>query len=96
LLQHFHFLDKSFGIDNNAVTDETLHTGMENSGRDEVKNAFPSLDYNSVARVIAPLITSYPVSVVCKKIDDLSLPFVSPLASNNHNKWHVLIVLFDK
>ena len=62
--------------------------GMEDAGRDEMQDGLLALDDQGMAGVVAPLEPGDHIGVLRVQIDNLSLPFVTPLGSHNHHVCH--------
>ena len=62
---------------------------MEDAGRNEPKNELSVADPDSMACVVAALITSDDVEVRRKYVDYFALAFVAPLGANYDNVFHV-------
>ena len=64
--------------------DQAGNPGAKDSRWDQVQDIFLPSDFHGVPGVVAPLGTKYPVGLPGHDIKDFSLPFISPLETENH------------
>jgi hypothetical protein len=77
------FFNQSEWIQNHAAADNTLHIGMKNSRRNQMKHVAAIANVNGVTGIMAALVPRDAVVLRRKDIDDLSFSFVAPLNAND-------------
>src|SRR6185369_3247744 len=70
---------ESRGIDHHAVADEAAAAGVQDAGGHEVKDEGLAAMDDAVAGVGAALVAGDELGALGERIDDLALPFISPL-----------------
>src|SRR5205085_6580261 len=70
-------------IDDDAIADHAGDAGVQNAGRDQTENEFHAVDVDGMTGVVATLIARDEGKIRCEKIDDLALPFITPLSAEN-------------
>jgi hypothetical protein len=77
------FFEKSSGLDDNPVADETSDMRMENARRQKMKNGLFAADDDRVTGVVAALETDDGTCPLGEEIDDFPLAFVPPLGAHD-------------
>tara|TARA_B100000029_G_scaffold280626_1_gene274734 strand:- start:132 stop:542 length:411 start_codon:yes stop_codon:yes gene_type:complete len=77
------FLEKLLDIKDHTVPKQATTSGVEYPRRDLMKNELIVTNMDSVACVCATLVASYDVDLLSEHVYDLSLSFITPLASND-------------
>lgn len=77
------FREQSIGIEDHSITDCASYSGMEDAARDLVENERFLADVNRVAGVGTALISHDPVGPLGDNVDELSLPLVAPLRTDD-------------
>ena len=80
-LESRNLLEKSPGVDDYAVPDNSGDARAQNAARDQLQNELPAANKDGVAGVVSALIAGYGVELVREEIDDLALALISPLCS---------------
>ena len=89
LSQLFDFTDQRPRIDDDTATDHARGIAVQRSGWDEMQNGLLIPDHQSMTRVVAALKTDNNIRLGRKQIDDLALPLVSPLESDDDGAAYV-------
>jgi hypothetical protein len=84
-LEAAYFVDQCGWIDNNTVADDAEGVLMEDTGRNKVQYVLFILDDDRMAGIVSALVSGNNVSLSREIVDDLTLPFVSPLCSDDHD-----------
>lgn len=87
LHQLVNLLEQRRRIDHDTVADHADHAWMEHAGGDEPENELPPVHVDGVPGVVTTLIASHDVEVGRQQVDDLALPFVTPLRAQ-HGEIH--------
>ena len=81
--KHVQFPEHHLGVDHGSGTDQAGGVGVEDAGGNEVEFQHPVVDDDRVPGVHAALIADDDVSGTAEQIRDLSLPFVTPLRTDD-------------
>jgi hypothetical protein len=77
------------GIDDDAVADHRSTGRGEHPRRQQMKGELPAVGQDhGVAGVVAALVAHNVVDPFTEKVGDLSLAFVAPLRTDEHDRWH--------
>ena len=77
------FGEECIRIENHAVSDRASHSGVENAARNLVQDERLIADVHSMTRIRAALISHHPVGTLGQNIDELALPLVAPLRTDD-------------
>ena len=80
-----HFLKGNFGIYYNAVTDNTVCSLVQNTGREKTELIFLAIYCYCMAGIAAALITYNCLSLLCEKVYDFTLTLIAPLSACYYN-----------
>ena len=78
------FLEQGFRRQNHTVTDQALDVLTQNTGRNQVQRGLLAIDYQGMTGVMATLEPYNGRHLVCQKVDNLALAFITPLGAQ-HN-----------
>ena len=83
------FAEEGCGIKHDAVADDALAAGAENSAGDELEDEFFAVDDDRVSSVMAAGVAGDDVEFFAEDVDDLALAFIAPLgADDDHDRHH--------
>ena len=77
--------EQSVGIEHDSITDRAAHAGMQNAARNLVQDEGLVADVNSMARICSSLIAHDPSRALSENVNELPLPFISPLRSDDYD-----------
>ena len=83
-LQAFVLFHEAERVEHHTVAQQTPLPRMEDPRWNLVQNEFIVSDVDRVTSVGPPLVTGHQVHVLSEDIDDLTLPFIAPLATQYH------------
>ena len=84
----FDFAEKHGRIDDDAVADHADLAGVQDAGRNQVKNEFLTMHHQSVAGVVPALKAHDAFGILGEQIDNLSFSLVAPLGSDDNHIGH--------
>src|SRR5258708_35862814 len=84
----FRSCEETFGVDHDAVADDTGSVRVENARWNKAKDEFTLLMHNAMSCVAPPLVSHNKVCIHRQLIYNLALAFVAPLCSNDCNYRH--------
>jgi hypothetical protein len=73
-------------IEHHAVPDRAAHAGVQNTTRDLVQHERLFAEVDGMTSICAPLVADDPVGTLSEYVDELALPFVSPLRPNDDDR----------
>src|SRR4030095_14182358 len=76
------------GIDHHARTEHAELAGMQHAGRHEVQDRLLTAHAQRVAGVVAAVVSHHEIGVGREQVDDLALPFVTPLGAYDYGSRH--------
>jgi hypothetical protein len=77
------FREERIGIENHSIPNRASNAGMQNPARNLVQNERLLADVNGVAGVGPTLISHHPVGTLGDNVDELSLPLIAPLRTDD-------------
>ena len=86
--QALELLDQHRRVDHDAVADHAGPPGIEDPRRDQVELELLAVADDRVAGVVAALEAHDHVRVLGEQVDDLALPLVAPLGTDDDDSWH--------
>ena len=87
-LEHLHLFRQRGGIDHHTVADDAFFIGAENAGGNQVQDVLVAVEDDGMPGVVPALVTRHHVGLFGEQIDDLALPFISPLHSDDDKNRH--------
>ena len=82
-------VEEDLQVHHDAVADDRHDSGREHAGGQEVEGELLPVDDDGVAGVVAAVELHHVVDVLTELVSRLSLAFVAPLGSDDHNGWHM-------
>jgi hypothetical protein len=83
-LQTFRFGHKRLRVEDNSIANHTLRTGLQNSGRNLMKDKLLFAENDRMPGIGAALISNDDICDIGQDINDLALSFVTPLSTHHH------------
>ena len=80
------FGEQRLGIEHDAVADRAAHARVQNAARNLVQNERVFTQIDGVAGVRAALIADHPVGALGENVDELALPFIAPLRTDDDDR----------
>jgi hypothetical protein len=75
-------------VDDDAIPDNALFLRVQDPGRNQVENVFPTVDDNRVAGVVPALIPGNDVEMSGKQINDFAFALIPPLGTHDNQVGH--------
>lgn len=88
LLELVQLGDELLRVQDHPVAQHARPAGVEDAGGDQVELEGVRPDDDRVAGVAPPLVAHHDVRVPGQVVRDLALALVSPLGSNDDDRWH--------
>ena len=88
--------DQRNGIDDNAVADDANFSTSQNSRGDQMQDVFESAMNHGVPGIVPSLAAHDNIRRACENVDDLTLPFVAPLRTDQDCVRHFIRRLTGK
>src|SRR5437879_1919948 len=88
MTQFFHFRDETFGVNNNAIANNTGGVWVKNARWNKTKSKFSFFVHNPVSCIAASLVAHDILCIHRQLVYNLPFTLVSPLCSNNCNNRH--------
>jgi len=79
------FGEQRFGVEHDTISYRAPNAAMQNSARDLMQNERLFADVDRVACVCSTLVSNDPIGAFGKNVNEFSLPFISPLGTNNYD-----------
>ena len=87
-LQFRDFVEESLGVEHDAVADHRKLRGAQHAGRQQRQLVGLAIDDERMAGIVAALEAHDDVGLLRQPVDDLALPFVTPLGADDDNIGH--------
>lgn len=90
ILESAQFGEQHTGVDDDAVADDVVDAGGQDSRRDQVQGERLTVRQNDgVTCVVAALIANHPLQLLAEQIGRFTLALVAPLGADKHDRCHV-------
>ena len=90
-LQSGYLVEEGLGVEHHSITDHGELRGPQHAGRQQRKLVGLAIDNERMAGIMAALESHHDIGLFRQPVDDLALPLVSPLGTDDDNIGHFAI-----